>query len=278
MSSILPDQRPQRSAKNSTKNSAIKWVVVAGLALFIAVSALPRYFSSWPWATPPQLPHQSALQAIRDQGISLPGWVTLEQVKDKLGGKTWSIQKLSPAADDGGLATPEKGAHDVAVSSSVFLLLRPQIWEADQPEVEWLDIKGSQHWTTDSRQKISFGVPANYSEKSKTVRISSDFFRAWNQGQTYAVLQWYAWPTGGSASPARWFWADQKAQWSRYERMPWVAVSIWLPIAPLSDITPHLADLESLGKTLQQALLQSVFTSASVEMPTGRLSGSGPRA
>lgn len=252
-------------------------IVVAALALFIAVSALPRYFSSWPWATPPQLPHQSALQAIRDQGVPLPGWVTDEQVKNKLGGKTWSIQKLLPIATDGdSTAAPEKS--DAGVTSPVFLLLRPQIWEADQPEVEWLDIKGSQHWTTDSHQKLSFGVPTNHSENSKTVRISGDFFRAWGQGQTYAVLQWYAWPTGGSASPARWFWADQKAQWSRYERMPWVAVSVWLPIAPLSDIAPHQETLESLGKTLQKTLLQSVFTSASAQMPGGGLSRYGHRA
>ncbi len=222
---------------------------MAALALLIAVSALPRYFSSWPWAEPPKLPHQSALQAIRDEGVSLPGWVTDEQAKNKLGGHTWSIQKLSPQAAD-------------AAASPVFLLLRPQIWEADQPEVEWLDIKGSQQWTTDSYQAVSFSVPENNQTNPQTVRIRGDFFRAWSQGQTYAVLQWYSWPTGGSASPARWFWADQKAQWNRYERMPWIAVSIWLPIDPLSDIAPHQTTAESLGKTLQQTLSQTVFAAA----------------
>ncbi|MGB3294234.1 MAG: cyanoexosortase B system-associated protein [Phormidesmis sp.] len=234
----------------------VKLIVIAVLALFVAVSALPQYVSGWPWATPPKLEQstRSALQDIRDQGIAVPGWATEGHDKTKFGGHTWSIQQLSATA---AVDSPP------GESTSVFLLLRPQTYEADQPEVEWLDIKGSQNWTTDSHQTVSFELPADSSKNTKTVRINSDFFRAWNQGQTYAVVQWYAWPTGGSASVASWFWADQKLQWQQYRRMPWVAVSLWLPIAPLSEISPHQAIAESLGKDIHQTLLETVFEQVS---------------
>lgn len=156
------------------------------------------------------------------------------------GGDDWSIQQL---------------VHEqpYAVNpSSIFLLLRPQIWEADQPEVEWVDIKGSQQWKTDSHQKISFTVAQAH--------IRPDFFRAWSASQTYAVLQWYAWPSGGSASAAKWFWADQRMQWQQYQRMPWVAVSLWLPIEPLGDIDPYQAIAKTLGEEIHTTLLQTVFT------------------
>lgn len=261
MSSTLPRKLP--------KKSLAKLITVATLALFVAVSALPQYSSGWSWTTPPKLPQASrvALQAMPDQGLALPGWTTNEQINTKLGGHTWSIQQLSPDPASG-----EKTAQESVRSktSSIVLLLRPQIYGADQPEVEWLDVKGSQRWKTDSHQKLFVDVPMSDNENTplkssknpRTVRISSDFFRAWSKEQTYAVLQWYAWPTGGSASPSRWFWADQKAQWHRHQRMPWVAVSLWLPIAPLGDIASRTALAESLASSLQQTLLQTIFQSA----------------
>jgi cyanoexosortase B-associated protein len=251
------------------KKSMVQLAVVAILALFVAVSAVPQYVDGWPWATPPKLPAatRNALQAIPEQGLEISGWVTREQAKTKLGGKNWSFQQLSVAA-----AAPGSQI------SPAFVLLRAQTYEADQPEVEWLDIKGSQKWTTDSAQKLTFEVPfavlaakspqqsnnqannqANKTKKSQTVRISGDFFRAWSKDQTYAVLQWYAWPNGGGASPAKWFWADQKAQWNHRQRTPWVAVSVWLPIEPFSDIARSRGLAESLGKTLQQTLSQKIF-------------------
>ncbi|MEL6856721.1 MAG: cyanoexosortase B system-associated protein, partial [Cyanobacteria bacterium J06607_13] len=175
-------------------------MVIVALALFVAVSALPRYVSSWPWSSPLKVQNQPALQAIRDQGLTLSGWQVDDQVKTKIGGDTWSIQQLS--------ATDQAIASETA--STIFLLLRPQVWEADQPEVEWLDLKGSQQWETDSRQSLPIEVAINRQENPKTVRINTDFFRAWSKDQTYAILQWYAWPTGGSPSPAGWFWADQR--------------------------------------------------------------------
>ena len=251
---------PSPPLRKPSGKLTVKLIVVAVLALFVAVSAIPRYVSDWPWATPPKLEQatRSALQNIRDQGIAIPGWATEEQDKTKFGGHTWSIQQLSATANIDSAITP---------GSPVLLLLRPQTYEADQPEVEWLDIRGSQHWQTDSYRSVSFEVPTERSDE-RNIQVDSDFFRAWNEGQTYAVLQWYAWPTGGSPSVASWFWADQKRQWQRYQRMPWVAVSLWLPIAPLSEAAPHQAIAESLGKDIHQTLLRTVFGQVSARTLT----------
>ncbi|MBE9064875.1 cyanoexosortase B system-associated protein [cf. Phormidesmis sp. LEGE 11477] len=244
-SSSLPDSSsPNKSAQNKSaqKSAIVPLVICALLALFVAVSALPRYASSWPWTTPPKVANQTALQSLRDQGLTLPEWTTEEQLRRKISGADWSIQQLSHS-------------NATADPSTVVLLLRPQIWEKDQPEVEWVDIKGSQQWKTDSYQTLSFSAPTDQSAE-----IKPDFFRAWNQTQTYAVLQWYAWPSGGSASVAKWFWADQQMQWRYYQRLPWVAVSLWLPIEPLSDITPYQTLAQNLGEKIQTNLSNSVFT------------------
>ena len=239
--------------KLASKSAVAPFIVCVVLALFVAVSALPRYASSWPWTTPPKVANQSALQNIRAQGIAFPGWTNEEQLQSKIGGADWSIQQLSRAS--------------ATEPSTALLLLRPQIWEADQPEVEWVDIRGSQQWKTDSHQQLPFTVsadqPPSLSQSSsavETVQVNPDFFRAWGPDQTYAVLQWYAWPSGGSASVARWFWADQQMQWQQYQRMPWVAVSLWLPIEPLSNITSHRALAKTLGEEVHTTLLQTVFS------------------
>lgn len=252
-----------------TKRSIAKLIVVAALALFVAIRALPQYSAGWAWTMPPKLPQatRTALQAIPQEGIALPGWSIREQMKTEISGHAWSIQQLSAAADNEEMASREM--------ATIFVLLRPQIYEADQPEVEWVDIKGSQRWTTDSYQNISFNVPVETQENtlkdSRTIRINGDFFRAWSKKQTYAVLQWYAWPTGGSASPAQWFWADQKAQWRRHQRMPWIAVNIWLPIDPLGDISPYQPLARSLGQNLQETLLHTIFDEEAADISSTRV-------
>lgn len=230
------------SLSNQSARSAIAPLIIcAVLALFVAVSAFPKYASSWPWTTPPKVANQAALQSLRDTGLTLADWSVEQQTRSGIGGDDWSIQQLVHKQPF--TTNPDR----------IFLLLRPQVWEADQPEVEWVDIKGSQQWKTDSHQQISFTV--------SQAKIKPDFFRAWNANQTYAVLQWYAWPNGGSASVARWFWADQKMQWQQYQRMPWVAISLWLPIEPLGNIAPYQDLAKTLGEEVHTTLLQTVFTS-----------------
>jgi cyanoexosortase B-associated protein len=232
------------STSNQSARSAIApFIICAVLALFVAVSALPKYASSWPWTTPPKVANQAALQSLRDTGLTLANWSVEQQIRSGISGDDWSIQQLvhkQPFTTD---------------LDRIFLLLRPQVWEADQPEVEWVDIKGSQQWKTDTHQRISFTI------SQAQVQVQPNFFRAWDSNQTYAVVQWYAWPSGSSASVAKWFWADQKMQWQQHQRMPWVAVSLWLPIEPLGDITPYQNLAKTLGEEIHATLLQTVFTS-----------------
>ncbi|MBE9077484.1 cyanoexosortase B system-associated protein [Romeria aff. gracilis LEGE 07310] len=232
---------------------AARCLVLAALALLIAVSALPYYRSGWPWASPPDVPHVAALKTLQQKGLALPGWETQEQSQISLGGHDWSVQQIAPA-------TPN-AANPIAQAA---LLLRPQVWYADQPEVEWLDIRGSQQWTVDSRQRLTFTVPvpeqlSSAQADSAPTQVTADFFRAWNPTQTYAVLQWYAWPTGGHPALSRWFWLDQKAQLQKQQRLPWVAVSLLIPIPPLGDIQPYLESAEALAETVQQALIDAAF-------------------
>ena len=236
--------------KQASKGSFAPFLVVVALALFVAVGALPRYMGDWPWANNPTVPNKSALVAIKEDGMALPGWQTQEQLTTKIGGKTWSIQQFAAELDTKQSLAPKS-------PSEIVLLLRSQVWYADQPEVEWVDIQGAQKWKTDEHRTLSFA--ASREGEAQTVQVRSDFFRARNPSQTYAVLQWYAWPTGGSPSPAKWFWTDQIAQWKHSQRTPWVAVSLWLPIEPFSDISVHQVMAESLGKTVQTMLLDTVF-------------------
>ncbi|MFK8182892.1 MAG: cyanoexosortase B system-associated protein [Phormidesmis sp.] len=257
-SSPLPDSTANQPMSAKTRRSPqrtfAQLAVIAVLSLFVVTIAVPQYLGGWPWATPLKLPAASrtSLQAIPEQGLPVEGWNTTDQSAIELGNATWSIQQLTPATE-------------TDVDASVFLLLRPQVYGADQPEVEWLDVKGSQRWETDSYQKLTFSLPAQSANSAlasaQSIRVTADLFRAWNQDQTYAVAQWYAWPTGGHPSPSRWFWADQQAQWQRGQRLPWTAISVWIPVPALSDIEPQQALAESVGASVQRSLMKTVFVS-----------------
>jgi cyanoexosortase B-associated protein len=90
------------------------------------------------------------------------------------------------------------------------------------------------------------------------VSVKARFFRAWNQ-QTFAVVQWYAFNNGGHFSPANWFWQDQLAQLSD-RRVPWVAVCLKIPIEPLGELKDAQSVAESLAKTVQTQLNNTVFS------------------
>jgi len=72
-------------------------------------------------------------------------------------------------------------------------------------------------------------------------------------------LQWYAWTTAGSPSIGRWFWVDQFSQWRDRQRMPWVAVSLLIPIQPLGEIEPVRSLATTLGQAVQSTLLESAL-------------------
>ncbi len=244
------------------------WLVLFVLAIAVFMT-LPSYFAGhWAWQRVPELNHLKQLQALQKQGIVLPGWQTLMQQQRELGGHKWSIQAIVPDSSPiHPLDTDTPPTLDPTTDpttkteqtpdQAIWLMLRPQIWHRDMPEVDWMDINGVQAWTADSLQSLTFQVET----AANPITVSAQFFRGWNQEHTYAVMQWYAWSTGGSPAPMDWFWVDQQSQWRDRQHTPWVAVSLLLPISPLSEIEPVRSQAISLAHLVQSTLMQTALHS-----------------
>lgn len=229
--------------------------VLCFLLVLIGIAAVPGYLTGkWSWAQLPQVANIKQLRQLPKKGLELPGWKTLEQKTLPIGGHQWSVQAIE--RDD---------------SKPVLLFLLPQNDRKAQPQVEWMDLNGFEKWRTDSYKKMQFAVEASVLEKQASAskptttpvaEVEARFFRAWTQRETRAVLQWYAWPSGGHPAPSRWFWADQFAQLRR-DRVPWVAVCLQIPIEPLGDIEASRPLAESLSKMVQAALMAGPLARAS---------------
>ncbi|MEM9220362.1 MAG: cyanoexosortase B system-associated protein [Cyanobacteria bacterium P01_F01_bin.150] len=151
----------------------------------------------------------------------------------------------------------------------IFIFLRPQSNAKDEPLVEWIDLGGLQRWTTDQRKSVRIKIPQpsnvlskqdfpKQNSQTKESQILTRYFRGWNQHHTYAVMQWYAWPNGGSPRISDWFWADQKIQWQTHQRMPWVGVTLLVPIKPLGDIASMQPVVEAIAQAIQTTLVQAI--------------------
>ncbi len=228
------------------------------LAIALAM-VLPNYVTGrWFWTQPPQVAALDSLRSLQQQGLELSDWQTLDQQTGEIGGRKWSIQTLTPETlelqaliDGNDVRTP------------IFLFIRPQIRAQDQPQVEWMDIRGVQQWTEDTRHRIRFSVPTHNSlqsaQSADSIQIAARYSRGWNSDGTYAVLQWYAWPDGGSPTSSQWFWADYLSQWRDRQRAPWIAVNVLIPIKPLGDISLAQPLAEKIGASVQLELIQDVF-------------------
>ena len=225
-------------SSDAKPRSWVKWLVVVALAIIIAAAALPRYmYAQWPWQSPPGVAQIRAIRDLKETGLAIDGWSEDFQQKISMSGSQWSVQQLTHTSE--------------ATSEQMVLFLKPQGQANDQPEVEWIDIKGAQKWQTSDHRRLRFGT------------LNVDAFRAWTSSQTFAVAQWYALPDGGHPAPHHWFWQDQKYQWSRGERLPWVAVSMLIPMPPLGDVSLVYSDLERLSQLVQSSLRETVFVAPS---------------
>ncbi|MCJ8282376.1 MAG: cyanoexosortase B system-associated protein, partial [Rivularia sp. ALOHA_DT_140] len=153
----------------------------------------------------------------------------------------WSVQVMEK--EDGNL--------------TAILLLLPQNGPKEQPQVEWTEINSWGRmqwgdWQVDQYRKAQFAVEQPKSKKKTEVKAR--FFRAFSKKQTFAVLQWYAMPNSGHFSPLNWFWADQLAQWHK-QRVPWVAVSLFIPMEPLGEVETTWEQVKSIGQMVQSRLL-----------------------
>ena len=220
-------------SSNFNSRSWLKWLIVVVLAVVIAAVAIPQYLSGWSWQSPPEAPRIRDVRNLKETGLTLEGWSQDFQQKITIGGDQWSVQQLTHAQG------PTPG--------QMILFLKPQGQSKDQPEVEWVDLKGAQKWQTSHPQRLRTGP------------LTMDTFRAWTSNQTFAVAQWYAMPRGGHPAPGNWFWRDQTYQWRRDQRLPWVAVSILLPMPPLGEVSLFHGDLERLSQLVQTSLDTGVF-------------------
>ncbi|MFB2922165.1 MULTISPECIES: cyanoexosortase B system-associated protein [Aerosakkonema] len=229
-------------SKLKTYNLKLSQVILLlFLLVLIALGAVPSYLKGrWAWEQPPPIPSLKQIQQLRKTGLSVPGWQTISQQNPEVSGHKWSFQNLQ--------RNPQTQA---------VLMLLPQNGPKEQPQVEWVDIKGFWRWKTDKYRSAQFTATST-NNNSQTAKVEAQYFRGWNPTQTYAVLQWYAVPNGGSPDPGKWFWADQMAQWQK-RRVPWVAVNIQIPIEPLGDIEKVWPIAESIGKTVQSTLMSGPF-------------------
>lgn len=230
--------------------------VVLLLLLLIVVGAIPGYLTGkWSWNAPPSITTLKDLKAVRETGLSIPGWQSLGHRTETISGRKWLIQAIAPQTSQAADSPTEP----------VQLLLLPPNSNRDQPGVEWTDMNLVQRWTIDSVKQVQFTVnqpvapPSNSSTiapvpSQNSIKVEAKFARGWNQERTYAVLQWYAWPKGGSPEPGQWFWADRLAQLHK-SRQPWVAVCILIPIEPLGDIETVRPLAASLGQAIQATLM-----------------------
>ncbi|HEY9298794.1 MAG TPA: cyanoexosortase B system-associated protein [Phormidium sp.] len=226
--------------KFAKKNTNLtKFILLLFLSILLFVGAVPGYLQKhWTWEKPLPVKTISQMRQIRQKGLELPGWQIKTSKEVSVSGEKWLYQEVQ-----------------IDPQTTAILLLRPQKDDKDQPQVQWVDVKGFQRWQSDRDRRVQFTVPPK-GENQQPAKVEAQFFRGWNRQQTFAVLQWYAWYPGGSPDPASWFWLDQIAQWQG-RRVPWVAVSIQIPIEPLGDIEPVLPQAQSLGQSVQAALMSS---------------------
>ena len=225
--------------KNKKRLPVNHLIVVLFLLMLILIGNVSSYLSgNWSWSKLAKIDNLSQIINLRQTGLKVIDTETIEQKQIYIGGHKWSAQTLKQ--DDN--------------SEPISLFLSPQLELKDKPEVEWIDIKGTERWQSDSETQLNFTVSAN--KQKATVRAK--FFRAWNQKQTFAVVQWYAFPNGGDFSASNWFWQDLKAQ-LRGNRIPWVAVSFKITMEPLGDLKKMRSQAEDLAKKIQIGLSKEIF-------------------
>ncbi|NJL49032.1 MAG: cyanoexosortase B system-associated protein [Leptolyngbyaceae cyanobacterium SM2_5_2] len=224
-----------------------RWVkrgILVWLAVLAVVAIAPAYWTGqWPWVVAPQVTQIDRLQPLREKGLTLPGWTLESHQVITINKQEWGLNEyvaLDPTAPVQQLA----------------VVLHPQPWHSNQPQVEWMDLAGAQNWQVDSRQRLTFRGAADGD------KVQANFFRGRSDHQAFVVLQWYAWPDGGHPSPSRWFWANQQSQLTTRTLTPWVAIAVLLPIPPLADLNAYESLTVDLGGLIHQQAV-AVMTSQS---------------
>lgn len=233
------------SSKLLKENQWTQVVVLLLLLLLLGLAAVPGYSTGkWQWKQPPPVANIQKLIQINQTGLNLPRWQTVEQSQQQVGEQQWSLQVLKKADS----------------SDQAILLLFPQKSPKDKPQAEWSQISGWGRlrwgkWDIAQKRVVELTVkPSPESGIQIEAKVEAMFFRAATKQNTFAVLQWYAFPHGGHPSPLRWFVGDQLLQW-RHQRIPWVSVSILIPMETLGKVEIAWPLAQSLGQTVQATLM-----------------------
>lgn len=238
MNSLKSNYWVGRMPKISKNITRIQWLILGILTIIFLAGSLPSYIAGkWSWSHPPQVRNIQSFKQLEKTGLIIPGWEKLEHGVVRIGGHKWIVQSSK-----------------IPGHEPIEIFLLPQFYYLDLPMIDWLDLNGVERWSTDSEQVLKFQVG-----NASSNQVKARFFRAWKD-DTDAVVQWYAFPHGGNYAPSRWFWKDQQAQ-IRNQRVPWVAVSLKIPIAPLSDLKDNQELALSLAKSVQNTLDNQVFKS-----------------
>ncbi|MEL4896279.1 cyanoexosortase B system-associated protein [Crocosphaera sp. Alani8] len=212
-------------------------MILVLFSLVIIFVAVPSYLNQeWSWSKLPRVPEVAQMREIPNTKLNFSGWTTISQREMSINNYPWSLQLI------------EKPGEEV-----VFVALKGQKYFKDQPEVEWTDLELMERWKREGVKTLEFP-----SEINPNNSVTARWFQAWND-KTYAVVQWYAWPGGGHHAPSQWFLVDQKAQ-LRKKRVPWVAVSITIPMEALGSLKDKEALARPLAQEVQKTLEKEIFT------------------
>jgi cyanoexosortase B-associated protein len=234
---------PSPETQPSWRQIPDRWVkrgVIVLLATLAVIAIAPAYLTGqWPWVTAPQVSQIEQLKPLLEEGLALPGWQLIHHQVITINKQDWGLNEYTALE-----------ATDPVPQMAV--LLHPQPWHSNQPQVEWVDLIGAQNWRVDGRQRLTLKGDAGASLGR------ANFFRGWSDRQAFAVLQWYAWPGGGHPAPGRWFWANQRSQLTRHTLTPWVAITVLAPIAPLDDLRAHQPLMIDLGGQVHQRVVAAL--------------------
>ncbi|TVQ46371.1 MAG: cyanoexosortase B system-associated protein [Gloeocapsa sp. DLM2.Bin57] len=211
------------------KEHLSRLVLVGFFIVIILTIALPSYWTGDLRWSDVQEVNLSQLNRIKTTGLYIRGWQNFKVEVIYIDGSQWVYQVIA------------RQPQQLAV-----LFMRTQPYYKDKPSVEWSDLEAPGGLQRDSLTRIKFTAP-----ESDTV--TARFLRARMNERTFAIVQWYAWLNGGSFHPQNWFWRDQLAQ-LQGKRLPWLAVSLHIPINPLSNLEQAREDAKSLATDIQMAI------------------------
>jgi cyanoexosortase B-associated protein len=235
----------------STRLPLSELVLLVLLGAFVAVGAVPGYLAQqWSWQQAPPVTTLAALQRLATEGLPIASWPMTQRQVIEVGNHPWLQQQMVNSKSHPTQSSPSSPNSNPTAE----LMLFPQQSAQQQPQVEWVDLDSFRRWRTDSHQILNVPLPEG------TGTMQTRFFRAWTSTHTYAVMQWYAQPQGGHPAPFRWYLADRLAQWQR-RRVPWVAVSLQIPMAPLDALTNYRSTIEPVAQAVQAALRVEVLRS-----------------